>query len=101
MLSQVNETINSESLPYQGCLISGISEDAQHTAREVTNYIIVPLDMLVAVLSLLTNGLVLTAVIRTRSLQSPPLLLMCSLSITDLLWALFSIVRGTVRSVYD
>ena len=96
MLSQVNETIHLDSLPYQRCLISGISEDAQQTARDVTNYIIVPLDMLVAVLSLLSNGLVLTAVIRTRSLQSPPLLLLCSLSIADLLWALFSIVRGTV-----
>ena len=97
MLSQGNETIHSGNPSYQRCLISGISEDAQQTARDVTNYIIVPLDMLVAVLSLLSNGLVVTAVIRTRSLQSPPLLLLCSLSITDLLWALFSIVRGTER----
>ena len=97
MLSQGNETVNTGILPYQRCLIYGISEDAQQTARDVTNYIIVPLDMLVAFLSLLSNGLVLTAVIRTRSLQSPPLLLLCSLSISDLLWALFSIVRSTVR----
>ena len=97
MLTQVNETIPSDGLPYQRCLISGIPEDApRHTDRDVTNYIMVPLDMLVAFLSLLSNGLVLTAGIRTRSLQSPPLLLLCSLSITDLLWALFSIVRGTV-----
>ena len=53
--------------------------------------------MLVAFLSLLSNGLVLTAVIRTRSLQNPPLLLLCSLSISDLLWASFTIARGTVR----
>jgi len=97
MLSQVNETIHSGILLYQRCLISGISEDAQHTSRDVTNYVIVPLAMLVAFLSLLSNGLVLTAVIRARSLQNPPLLLLCSLSITDLLWALFSIVRGTGR----
>ena len=97
MLCQVNETVNSGSLPYQRCLISGIPEDAQQTVRYTTNYIIVPLDMLVAFLSLLSNGLVLTAVIRTRSLQNPPLLLLCSLSISDLLWALSTIVRGTIR----
>ncbi|XP_020605303.1 beta-1,3-galactosyltransferase 4-like [Orbicella faveolata] len=97
MLSQFNETNHSGIFPYQRCLIASIPEDAQQTVRHVTNYIIVPLAMLVAFLSLLTNGLVLTAVIRTRSLQNPPLLLLCSLSITDLLWALFSIVRHTVR----
>lgn len=62
--NSVDETIHSESLPYQRCLISDISEDAQHTARGVANYIIVPLNMLVAFLSLLGNDLVLTAVIR-------------------------------------
>lgn len=97
MLSQVNDTIHSRSLPFQRCLIPDIPEDAQHTARDVTNYIVVPLNMLVAFLSLLSNSLVVTAVIRTRSLQHPSLLLLCSLSITDLLWALFSIVRDTVR----
>ena len=68
MLSQVNETIQSGIIPYQRCLISAIPEHAQHTERDVINYIIVPLDLLVAVLSLLSTGLVLTAVIRTRSL---------------------------------
>ena len=97
MLLQVNDTIHSGSLPYQRCLISDIPEDAQQTVRYATNYIIVPLDMLVAFLSFLSNGLVLTTVIRTRSLQNPPMLLLCSLSISDLLWASFTIARGTVR----
>ena len=97
MLFQVNDTIHSGSLPYQRCLISGIPEYVQQTVLYITNYIIVPLDMLVAFLSLLSNGLVLTAVIRTRSLQNPPLLLLCSLSISDLLWASFTIARGTIR----
>ena len=97
MLFQVNETVNSGSLPYQRCLISGIPGDAQQTVLYTADYIIVPLDMLVAFLSLLSNGLVLTTMIRTRSLQNPPLLLLCSLSISELLWALSTIVRGTVR----
>ena len=33
MLSQANETIHSESLPYQSCLIPGIPEDTQQTVR--------------------------------------------------------------------
>lgn len=97
MLSQVNGTIYSRSLPYQRCLIPGIPEDAKQTVRYATNYIIVPLDVLVAFLSLLSNGLVVTVVIRTRSLQNPPLLLLCNLSISDLLWALYTILRATVR----
>ena len=97
MLFQVNETIHSGSLPYQICLIPGIPEDAQQTVRYATNYIIVPLDVLVAFLSLFSNGLVITAVSRTRSLQNPPLLLLCNLSISDLLWALYTLFRATVR----
>ena len=97
MLFQVNETIHSGSLPYQICLIPGIPEDAQQTVRNATNYIIVPLDVLVAFLSLLSNGLVITVVIRTRSLQNPPLLLLCNLSISDLLWALYTLFRATLR----
>ena len=51
--------------------------------------------MLIAFLLLLGNGLILTAVIQKRSLQHPSLILLDSLSITNLLWALLSIVRDT------
>ena len=65
--------------------------------RDVTNYIIVPVDMLLASLSFISNFLVLTAVWRTPSLRHPSLLLLCSLSVTDLLWAFFCIVKDTLR----
>ena len=97
MMSSVNLTVSSGSLPYQRCLISNIPENAQHKVRDLTNFFVVPLDILVAFLSLMSNSLVVTAVMRTRSLQHPSLLLLCSLSLTDVLWALFSIVRDTVR----
>ena len=100
-MSSVNLTVSSGSLPYQRCLISNIPENVQHTVRDVTNFIVIPLNMLVAFLSLMSNSLVLTAVMRTRSLQHPSLLLLCSLSLTDVLWALFSIVRDTVRFSRD
>ena len=52
--------------------------------------------MLLALLSMTCNCLVLTAILRTRSLQHPSLLLLGSLSITDVLWAIFTIVKNTV-----
>ncbi len=100
-MSLVNETIHSGSLSYQRCLIPDIPQNVQHTVRDVTNFIVIPLNMLVAFLSLIGNSLVLAAVVRTRSLQHPSLLLLCSLSITDLFWALFSIIRDTVRFSRD
>ena len=48
-------------------------------------------------MSFVANFLVLTAVVRTKSLQHPSLLLLCNLSVNDLLWAVFTIVRNTVR----
>jgi len=54
-----------------------------------------------ASLSIISNFLVLTAVLRTRSLQHPSLLLLCSLSITDVLWAIFSIVNDTKTLMHE
>ena len=69
--------------------------------RDVINYGVIPLDILLACLSFIFNLLVLTAVLRTKSLRHPSLLLLCSLSITDLLWAVFSIFKDTVRLTQD
>ena len=75
--------------------------DVQHSLRDVSNYFLVPLDMLLASMSLMSNSLILIAVARTRSLQHPSLLLLGSLSITDLLWAMLSIIRSVVRFTLD
>lgn len=48
-------------------------------------------------MSLVANFLVLAAVVRTRSLQRPSLLLLCNLSATELLWTVFTIVRNSAR----
>ena len=89
--------MNPGGLPYQACLIPNIPQSIQHTVRVVTNFAVVPFDILLAFLSIISNLLVLTVVLRTRSLQHPSLLLLCSLSITDVLWAIFSIVKDAVR----
>ena len=68
--------------------------------RNVTNIVVLPLDTLLALLSITCNCLVLTAILRTRSLQLPALLMLCSLSITDVLWATFSIVKNIRTFTY-
>ena len=83
------------------CLIPNVTENVQYTLRDVSNFVLVPLNMLLASLSLITNLLILTAVVRTRSLQHPSLLLLCSLSVTDLLWAIYSIVVDTARITHE
>ena len=90
-----------EVVPYQRCLIPDIPRDAQETVRNVINYGVIPMDILLASLSIMFNLLVLTAVLRKKSLRHPSLLLLCSLSITDLLWAMFSIFKDTVRLTQD
>ena len=44
-----------------------------------------------AVMSCIFNALVIVTVARTKSLQRPSLLMLCSLVITDLIYALFSL----------
>ena len=97
----MNSSINSRSADYQRCLLPKIHGDLQHTLHDVSNFVITPLDMLFAFLSFISNFLVLIAVLQTRSLQHPSLLLLCSLSITDLLWAIFSIVKDIERVTHE
>lgn len=84
-------TDNSSQIPYQACLMTIFPEELQHQVRDITNHVVIPLNMLLAVLSFVCNALVVYAVARTKRLQRPPLLLLCSLAITDLIYAPVSI----------
>ena len=89
------------TLPYQRCLIPGLPEDTQHTIYDVTNFIFVPIVMLLAFLSFTSNFLVMAALIRVKSLRHPSLLLLGSLSITDILFAVYAFVEGLARYMYE
>ena len=41
------------------------------------------------------NTVILVAILRTRSIQRPSLLLLCSLSTSDIIWAIFSAIHNT------
>ena len=89
----VNDSSNSSHFPYQACLIPNLPEEVQHQVRDITNHVVRPFSVVLNVLSFVFNALVLTAVSRTKSLQHPAMLMLCSLSITDLIWALYILTR--------
>ena len=94
-MSPFNQTASSRKLQNQRCLIAGIPEHAQHTLRDVTNLVVLPLDTLLALLSFTCNSLIFLAVQRRRSIQRPSMLFLCSLSISDAIWATMSTINNT------
>ena len=82
-------------MPNQQCLLRGIPQRAQTILRDVTILVVIPLDTLLALLSVTFNSVILLAILRRRSVQRPSLLLLCSLSATDEIWAILSVVHNT------
>ena len=78
---------NSSQFPYQVCLIPNLPEETQHQIRDTANHVFGPVNALLAVMSFVCNGLVIITVARTKSLQQPPLLMLCSLAMTDVLFS--------------
>ena len=83
-----HQTASSIDLPNQQCLFTSLPEHAQRTLNDVTNLVVLPLDTLLALLSVTCNAFTLVAILRKRSIQRPSLLLLCSLSATDVIWAI-------------
>ena len=93
-MSPFNQTASSGKLQNQRCLIAGIPEHLQHTLRDVTNLFVLPLDTLLALLSVTCNSLIFLAIQRRRSIQRPSMLFLCSLSISDAIWATMSAINN-------
>ena len=93
-MSLFNQTAFPDKLPDQQCLLASIPEHAQRTLRDATNLVVLPLDTLLALLSFTFNSVILVAVLRMRSIQRPSMLLLCSLSTTDVIWAILSAIRN-------
>ena len=84
---------SSQRFPYEACLIDDLSSDVQHQILNIGNYVFRPLSFILAFLSLVCNMLVIIAVTRTRSLQYPAMVMMCSLALTDVIFSLYSLYR--------
>ena len=90
-----NQTASSVELPNQQCLFTSLPEHAQRTLNDVTNLVVLPLDTSLTLLSVTCNTVILVAVLRVRSIQRPSLLLLCSLSTTNVIWGIFSAIHNT------
>lgn len=86
-------TENFSHLAYEACLIGGLSNTTQHRVRDISNYVIRPLNVLLAVMSFVCNVLVIITVTRNKPLQRPSLLMLCSLATTDLIFSQYSVFR--------
>ena len=84
---------NSNRFPSQACLIADLSSDVQHQILNIGNYVFRPLNFILAFLAFVFNTLVIIAVARTKSLQYPAMVMMCSLARTDIIFPLYSMYR--------
>ena len=85
---------NTSRLPYDSCLIPNLSVEVQHQVLDFTNYVLRPFGVLLAVISLVCNSLVVFAVTRTKPLQKPSMMMLCSLSISDVLYSPYSLYKS-------
>ena len=83
----------SSGFPYEPCLMPNLPETQQQQMRDFTNYFVRPFGMLIALLSFVSNSLVIIAVARKKSLQQPSMLMLSSLAVTDLIYAPYSLIR--------
>ena len=95
-----NQSTNSSNFPYQRCLFPNLPADLQHQVRDISNYILAPFNTLLGVMSLICNALVFVTITRTKSLRHPSLLMLCSLSVSDLIWALFTVVKNILTFLH-
>ena len=88
----------SSGFPYEACLIPNLPETQQLQMRDFTNYFVRPLGMLIALMSFVSNSLVIITVARKKTLQQPSMLMLSSLAVTDLLYAPYALIRD-IRSL--
>lgn len=92
---------NSSPLPYLECLVPDVTVEVQEKIRDIINYVFLPLDMIMASLSFLSNVLLVVAVARMKSRQHPSRMLLCSLAISDILYAAFCLYRDTRKATHE
>ena len=84
---------NSSQFCYQDCLIGDLSIDTQLQLKNISKYVFVPLHFILAFSSFVLNTLVIIAVARTKSLQYPAMVMICSLAVTDTIFPVYIMHR--------
>ena len=77
-------------------------KETQLQLRDITNYVIIPVQILVIFVSLVCNAFVVITVAQTQSLrQHPPQLMLSSLAITDVIFALNALYRDILVLAHE
>ena len=94
---------NTSLFPYQKCLMVALPDkETQLQLRDITNYVIIPVQILVIFVSLVCNAFVVITVAQTQSLrQHPPQLMLSSLAITDVIFALNALYRDILVLAHE
>ena len=92
--SPYGQNTSSQTWLDERCLLSSVPHGERRISHDVSYFFVLPLDTLLALLSFSCNSLIVAAVLRTRSIQRPSLLLLSSLSMTDVLWAIISLYKN-------
>ena len=87
-----NESTNSTQFLYQTCPLPNLPKEMKRHFEDIL-YVVRPLATLIAAMFLVCNTLVLIIVKRFQHFRHPSLLILCSLSITDLIFALHTLVK--------
>ena len=93
--------LNSSQDPYQACLMPNLDKEIQTQVKDITNYVVQPLGLTLAVASCVCNTLVVLTMVRTRTLHRPPLIMLCNLALTDLIYSSFSAYRYVKIFTHD
>ena len=93
--------IANTTFPYEECLVPSLPEKQQQQMRDFTNYFVRPLGMLIALMSFVSNSLVIITVARKKCLQQPSMLMLSSLAVTDLIYSLQSLSRDIQTLTHD
>ena len=92
---------NSSKFRYQDCLIADLSIHTQLQLLNIDYYVFRPLSFILAFLSLVCNALVIIALARTKSLQYPAMVMICSLAVTGTILPLYIMHRFVELSTYE
>lgn len=92
---------NSSQFLYQDCLIAELSIDTRLQLLNIGKYVFRPLSFILALLPFVLNTLVIIALPRTKSLQYPAMVMMCSLAVTDAILPLYILHRYIEVFTYE
>ena len=91
----------SSGFPYEVCLMPNLPENQQQQMRDFTNYFVRPLGALIALMSFVSNSLVIITVARKKSFQQPSMLMLSSLAVTDFLYAPYALFRDITTLTHE